>query len=232
MAVRLINPNAEVMQKSQALSVNVSAGKGLQDLLRTNLGTSARAFACPRPLHAPRASIGAALRAVVPAAHPWPPALGRGLGAGVCDRVRFACVLALARSAALCVSHPAAVACATGPKGTLKMLVGGAGQIKLTKDGSVLLHEMQISHPTAIMIARTATAQDDNVVRTRHTLPSPPRRRPAGRVRLGGAVLRRTWATRPCLSCPAARAHAPTLLLPRRDRVTAPRPSCCCAASC
>jgi T-complex protein 1 subunit zeta len=27
-----------------------------------------------------------------------------------------------------------------GPKGTLKMLVGGAGQIKLTKDGSVLLH--------------------------------------------------------------------------------------------
>lgn len=31
-----------------------------------------------------------------------------------------------------------------GPKGTLKMLVGGAGQIKLTKDGSVLLHEMQI----------------------------------------------------------------------------------------
>ena len=52
----------------------------------------------------------------------------------------------------------------TGPKGTLKMLVGGAGQIKLTKDGSVLLHEMQISHPTAIMIARTATAQDDNVV--------------------------------------------------------------------
>ena len=41
------------------------------------------------------------------------------------------------------------------------MLVGGAGQIKLTKDGNVLLHEMQIQHPTAIMIARTATAQDD-----------------------------------------------------------------------
>ena len=48
-----------------------------------------------------------------------------------------------------------------GPRGTLKMLVGGAGQIKLTKDGNVLLHEMQIQHPTAIMIARTATAQDD-----------------------------------------------------------------------
>lgn len=45
------------------------------------------------------------------------------------------------------------------------MLVGGAGQIKLTKDGNVLLHEMQIQHPTAIMIARTATAQDDVTVR-------------------------------------------------------------------
>jgi len=50
-----------------------------------------------------------------------------------------------------------------GPKGTLKMLVGGAGQIKLTKDGCVLLHEMQIQHPTAGMIARSATAQDDIV---------------------------------------------------------------------
>ncbi|KRX07999.1 GroEL-like apical domain [Pseudocohnilembus persalinus] len=50
-----------------------------------------------------------------------------------------------------------------GPKGTLKMLVGGAGQIKLTKDGNILLHEMQIQHPTAIMIARSATAQDDIV---------------------------------------------------------------------
>ena len=52
-----------------------------------------------------------------------------------------------------------------GPRGTLKMLVGGAGQIKLTKDGNVLLHEMQIQHPTAIMIARNATAQDDSTVR-------------------------------------------------------------------
>ena len=48
-----------------------------------------------------------------------------------------------------------------GPKGTLKLLVGGAGQLKLTKDGLVLLKEMQIQHPTASMIARTATAQDD-----------------------------------------------------------------------
>jgi hypothetical protein len=96
-----------------------------------------------------------------------------------------------------------------GPKGTIKMLVGGAGgtvnadlvlhapctqhrmqcvhqlpgvlparpnnnayhncavlccclaDIKLTKDGNVLLREMQIQNPTAVMIARTAVAQDD-----------------------------------------------------------------------
>ncbi|EFO26783.1 T-complex protein 1 subunit zeta [Loa loa] len=48
-----------------------------------------------------------------------------------------------------------------GPKGTMKMLVSGAGDIKLTKDGNVLLHEMQIQHPTAAMIAKATTAQDD-----------------------------------------------------------------------
>nr|XP_021498325.1 T-complex protein 1 subunit zeta-2 isoform X2 [Meriones unguiculatus] len=47
-----------------------------------------------------------------------------------------------------------------GPKGTLKMLVSGAGDIKLTKDGNVLLHEMQIQHPTASIIAKVAAAQD------------------------------------------------------------------------
>lgn len=31
-----------------------------------------------------------------------------------------------------------------GPKGTMKMLVSGAGDVKITKDGNVLLHEMQI----------------------------------------------------------------------------------------
>ena len=46
-----------------------------------------------------------------------------------------------------------------GPKGTMKMLVGGSGDIKITKDGNVLLHEMQIQHPTASLIARVATAQ-------------------------------------------------------------------------
>jgi T-complex protein 1 subunit zeta len=83
--VQTVNPDAEVVAKSQALAVNVGAAKGLQGVLRTNLG----------------------------------------------------------------------------PRGTLKMLVGGAGQIKLTKDGYTLLHEMQIQHPTAALIARTASAQDD-----------------------------------------------------------------------
>ncbi len=41
------------------------------------------------------------------------------------------------------------------------MLVSGAGDIKITKDGNVLLHEMQIQHPTASLIARASTAQDD-----------------------------------------------------------------------
>ena len=43
----------------------------------------------------------------------------------------------------------------------MKMLVSGAGDIKLTKDGNVLLHEMQIHHPTASFVAKVATAQDD-----------------------------------------------------------------------
>ncbi|WFD07613.1 T-complex protein 1 subunit zeta [Malassezia vespertilionis] len=48
-----------------------------------------------------------------------------------------------------------------GPRGTLKMLVDGSGNIKMTKDGKVLLTEMQIQNPTAAMIARTAVAQDE-----------------------------------------------------------------------
>ncbi|KIR62524.1 T-complex protein 1, zeta subunit [Cryptococcus bacillisporus CA1280] len=48
-----------------------------------------------------------------------------------------------------------------GPRGTIKMLVDGSGQIKMTKDGKVLLSEMQIQNPTAAMIARTAVAQDE-----------------------------------------------------------------------
>mmetsp|Transcript_128637 Transcript_128637/g.222230 ORF Transcript_128637/g.222230 Transcript_128637/m.222230 type:complete len:544 (-) Transcript_128637:641-2272(-) len=48
-----------------------------------------------------------------------------------------------------------------GPKGTMKMLVSGSGDIKLTKDGSVLLGEMMFQHPIAKLIARAVTAQDD-----------------------------------------------------------------------
>lgn len=66
MSVKVLNPNAEVLNKSAALHMNINAAKGLQDVLKTNLG----------------------------------------------------------------------------PKGTIKMLVGGAGDIKLTKDGNTLLKEM------------------------------------------------------------------------------------------
>lgn len=85
MSLRDINPNAEIVSRTQARAVNVAAGVGLMNVLKSNLG----------------------------------------------------------------------------PRGTLKLLVGGAGQLKLTKDGLVLLKEMQIQHPTAALIARTATAQDD-----------------------------------------------------------------------
>jgi len=86
-SLQFINPKADQLKKQAALNMNINAAKGLQEVLKSNIG----------------------------------------------------------------------------PKGTLKMLVGGAGQIKITKDGNVLLHEMQIQHPTATMIARAATAQDDMV---------------------------------------------------------------------
>merc|ERR1711988_1410770 len=50
-----------------------------------------------------------------------------------------------------------------GPTGTMKMLVDGAGDVTLTKDGNSLLSRMQIQHPTATLIARAASAQDDVV---------------------------------------------------------------------
>jgi len=86
-SLQLVNANADIIRKAQALGININAAKGLQEVLKTNLG----------------------------------------------------------------------------PKGTIKMLVGGAGQVKLTKDGAVLLSEMQIQHPTASMIGRAANAQDDMV---------------------------------------------------------------------
>lgn len=35
---RFVNPNAEVVSKTQALMVNVAASRGLQNVLKTNLG--------------------------------------------------------------------------------------------------------------------------------------------------------------------------------------------------
>lgn len=84
-AISVLNPKAEIVRHSQALAVNINGARGLQDVLKSNLG----------------------------------------------------------------------------PRGTLKMLVSGAGDIKLTKDGNVLLHEMQIQHPTASLIAKASTAQNE-----------------------------------------------------------------------
>jgi chaperonin GroEL (HSP60 family) len=65
-AVKALNPKAEVARAAEALQLNINGARGLQEVMKTNLG----------------------------------------------------------------------------PKGTMKMLVSGAGDIKLTKDGNVLLHEM------------------------------------------------------------------------------------------
>lgn len=50
-----------------------------------------------------------------------------------------------------------------GPKGSYKMLVTGAGTIKITKDGNVLLNEMMIQHPTASMLSRICSSIDENL---------------------------------------------------------------------
>uniref|UniRef100_G1LMQ5 Uncharacterized protein n=1 Tax=Ailuropoda melanoleuca TaxID=9646 RepID=G1LMQ5_AILME len=46
-----------------------------------------------------------------------------------------------------------------GPNDTTKMLL--SGDVKLTNDGNVLLHKMQIPHPTASLTPKVARAQDD-----------------------------------------------------------------------
>ncbi|PHU06759.1 LL-diaminopimelate aminotransferase, chloroplastic [Capsicum chinense] len=69
MFVKVLNPNAELLNKSAALRMNINAAKGLQDVLKTNFG----------------------------------------------------------------------------PKGTIKMLVGGAGDIKITQDGNTLLTKMDVN---------------------------------------------------------------------------------------
>ena len=37
-AVKALNPKAEVARAAQALQINIGAAKGLQDVLRSNLG--------------------------------------------------------------------------------------------------------------------------------------------------------------------------------------------------
>lgn len=37
-AIKQLNPKAEVARAAQALALNTAAAKGLQDVLRTNLG--------------------------------------------------------------------------------------------------------------------------------------------------------------------------------------------------
>lgn len=37
-AISLLNPKAEVARAAQALSINISAAKGLQDVMKSNLG--------------------------------------------------------------------------------------------------------------------------------------------------------------------------------------------------
>ena len=81
MSIRVLNPNAEVLNKSAALHMNINAAKGLQDVLKSNLG----------------------------------------------------------------------------PKGTIKMLVGGAGDIKLTKDGNTLLKEMVLFFPCLFFFLQIKT---------------------------------------------------------------------------
>jgi T-complex protein 1 subunit zeta len=49
-----------------------------------------------------------------------------------------------------------------GPAGTLKMLVSGSGDVQITKDGNVFLRNVAIVHPTGLLVARAAVAQDDN----------------------------------------------------------------------
>jgi hypothetical protein len=38
-ALSLVNPNAESIRRAQALLINVNAAKGLQEVMKTNLGS-------------------------------------------------------------------------------------------------------------------------------------------------------------------------------------------------
>lgn len=151
-AVKSLNANAEVMNRSAALFMNINAAKGLYDVMKTNFGPKgtikmlvggAGGECCLLSLLLRGGSAGRSMRACTQDA----PRL-----AG-CERATAPPPLARRcrrRRRLLTAHHPPT----THPnkKNT---------DIKLTKDGNVLLREMQIQNPTAVMIARTAVAQDD-----------------------------------------------------------------------
>ena len=83
-AIKSLNPKAEVARAAQALAVNTSGARGLQEVLKTNLGPK-----------------------------------------GTLKMWEF-------------IFHPRGAIVSDYPY----RLVSGAGDIKLTKDGNVLLHEM------------------------------------------------------------------------------------------
>ena len=92
-----LNPNAEVLNKSAALHMNINAAKGLQDVLKSNLG--------------PKGTIKMYIYT----------SLSLSLSRSRSDSLWFCC-----------------------------RLVGGAGDIKLTKDGNTLLKEMVTSLSLAL----------------------------------------------------------------------------------
>ena len=98
-AVRSLNPKAEVARAAQALQVNISAARGLQDVLKTNLG--------------PKGTMKMWGSGKVEARLSHKSVASRDTATWVCVYCNCFC-----------------------------RLVSGAGDIKLTKDGSVLLHEM------------------------------------------------------------------------------------------
>lgn len=101
MSVRVLNPNAEVLNNSAALPMTINAAKGLQDVLKTNLGPTGTT-----KMYLVSSDLFVYCFIIV-----------------VFPMFFFFCLLSdllLARC----------------------RLVGGSGDIKLTKDGNTLLKEM------------------------------------------------------------------------------------------
>ena len=89
-SVQSLNPNADLIDRSQALSVNISAAKAICNIMKSNLGPNGTMKMSVFLLH-------------------------------VIDQYYL-----ILRILFLCCSR----------------LVSGAGELKLTKDGAVLFHEM------------------------------------------------------------------------------------------